>query len=405
MSHTGLRSRAHRRLPGRNVDTVSTEPTAPSTIGGRIVTDEGVLENGWVRIADGRIAEVGEGPAPGNRPVDLTGSWIVPGFVDVHCHGGGGGSLTSQDPEQIDQAVATHRSHGTTTMVASLVTASIPRLREQIRTLLDPVSNGDIAGIHLEGPFLSSARCGAHDTSMLRPPDRDSLDQLLDVGGEALRMVTLAPELDGAVEAIRHLSASGVTAAIGHTDALAEQVEPAVDAGATVATHLFNGMRPLHHREPGPIGTLLDDERVTVELICDMVHLHPTVARLIARHAGTARTVAVTDAISATEVGDGRYELGELPLTVSGGEPRLEDGSLAGSTLTMDAALHNLVQRCGLDITEAVAACSTRPAELLGLSGRVGSLRSGLAADLVVLDEELRPTEVFKDGARLAASG
>ncbi|NYH78957.1 N-acetylglucosamine-6-phosphate deacetylase [Actinopolyspora biskrensis] len=381
---------------------MSTEPTAPSTIGGRIVTDEGVLENGWVRIADGRIAEVGEGPAPGDRPVELTGGWIVPGFVDVHCHGGGGGSLTSQDPEQIDRAVATHRSHGTTTMVASLVTTSIPRLREQIRTLLGPVSNGDVAGIHLEGPFLSSVRCGAHDTSMLRPPDREPLDELLDAGGEAIRMVTLAPELDGAVEAIRHLSASGVTAAIGHTDALTEQVEAAVDAGATVATHLFNGMRPLHHREPGPVGTLLDDERVTVELICDMVHLHPTVARLVARHAGTARTVAVTDAISATDAGDGRYELGELPLTVSGGEPRLEDGSLAGSTLTMDAALRNLVRRCGLDMTEAVAACSTRPAELLGLSGRVGSIRSGLAADLVVLDEELRTTEVFKDGARVS---
>nr|WP_019856250.1 N-acetylglucosamine-6-phosphate deacetylase [Actinopolyspora mortivallis] len=378
-----------------------TEPTGPSVLGGRIVTDEGILDNGWIRIADGTIAEVGEGTPPAEPSGDLTGRWIVPGFVDMHCHGGGGGSLTSRRPEQIDRTVATHRCHGTTTMLASLVTTSLPNLHEQIRSLLPAVRAGHLAGIHLEGPFLSAVRCGAHDTTMLRRPDRESVESLLATGEGAVRMVTLAPELDGSVEAIRLLSESGVIAAVGHTDALAEQVAPAVDAGATVATHLFNGMRPLHHREPGPVGTLLADERVTVELICDLVHLHPTVARLVARYAGTGRTVAVTDAISATDAGDGHYELGDLPLTVSGGEPRLADGSLAGSTLTMDTALRNLVHSCGLDITEAVAACSTRPAELLGLSDRLGSIRAGLAADLVVLDERLRPLEVYKNGCRV----
>ncbi|ASU80554.1 N-acetylglucosamine-6-phosphate deacetylase [Actinopolyspora erythraea] len=377
---------------------MSNEATAPSLIGGRIVTDEGAPRDGWIRIERGRIAEIGEGPVPGGAP-DLDGRWIVPGFVDIHCHGGGGGSLTSRDQHQISRAVDAHRAHGTTTMLASLVTASIPQLREQIESLLEPVAAGQLAGIHLEGPFLSAVRCGAHDTDMLRPPDPETVTELLEAGRGAVRMVTLAPELDGAVEAVKQLSEAGVIAAVGHTDAVAEQVRPAVEAGATVATHLFNGMRPLHHREPGPVGTLLDDERITVELICDMVHLHPTVARLVARHAGPARTVAVTDAISATEAGDGHYELGSLPLTVTNGEPRLADGSLAGSTLTMDTALRNLVERCGLSLPEAVAACATKPAELLGLSDRLGSIRPGLEADLVVLDEGLRPRHVLKSGS------
>lgn len=385
-------------LPGRNRDTVSTEPTGPTLSEGRIVTDQGILEDGWLSVRDGKIAEIGTGPPPAAEPLRLAGRWVLPGFVDMHCHGGGGGSFGSRAPEQIRTAAATHRAHGTTTMLASLVTDRMDRLCAQIEALRQPVADGVVNGIHLEGPFLAAARCGAHDTAQLRDPDRQSVKRLLAAGGEAIRMVTVAPELDGAVEAIRTLTAESVVAAIGHTDAVADQVLPAVEAGATVATHLFNGMRPLHHREPGPVGVLLDDERVTVELICDLVHLHPIVAGLAARHAGPGRTVAVTDAISATEAGDGTYELGGLPVTVSAGEPRLSDGSLAGSTLTMDAALRNLVNACGLSMVDAVRTCSTTPAELLGLDQRLGAIRGGLAADLVVMDDGLVPTRVMHNG-------
>jgi N-acetylglucosamine-6-phosphate deacetylase len=254
--------------------------------------------------------------------------------------------------------------------------------------------------VHLEGPFLSAARCGAHDPAVLRPPDAASVDTLLAAGQGAIRMVTIAPELDGAIPAVKRLVDAGVLAAVGHTDALAEDVIPAVDAGATVATHLFNGMRPLHHREPGPVGTLLDDERVTVELICDLVHLHPAVVRLAAHHAGAGRTVLITDAISAAAAGDGVYDIGGLEVTVSDGVPTLADGgSLAGSTLTMDAAFRNLVHGCGLGVLEAVAATSTRPAGLLGLADKAGRLAAGYAADLVLLDESLYPKAVMKGGA------
>ncbi|MGP4016758.1 N-acetylglucosamine-6-phosphate deacetylase [Saccharopolyspora sp. 5N708] len=370
--------------------------------GGRVVTPGGVLDDGWVGVSGGKISAVGTGPAPkAASTFELAGRWLVPGFVDIHCHGGGGGSFTGIEVDQAHAAINTHRSHGTTTMLASLVSAPLPDLAKQIGALSELVTDGALAGIHLEGPFLSAARCGAHDPAILRPPETSAVQQLLDAGRGAVRMVTLAPELPNSMNAIRQLVDHGVIAAVGHTDAVLDQVVPAVEAGATVATHLFNAMRPLHHREPGPIGVLLEDERVTVELICDLVHLHPAVVKLAASHAGTGRTVLVTDAISATEAGDGTYELGKLPVTVTDGEPRLADGSLAGSTLTMDVAFRNLVATCGLTVPEAVAASATKPAHLLGLADRIGEIRPGLAADLVVLDETLNLNAVLNNGTQL----
>jgi N-acetylglucosamine-6-phosphate deacetylase len=368
---------------------------------GRVATPDGVLDPGWVLVNDGVISAVGEGEPPftGATATDASGSWVVPGFVDIHCHGGGGAAFTSADPEHVRQVVDAHTAHGTTTMLASLVTRPVPELVEQVAALADLVRDGLVAGVHLEGPFLSAARCGAHDPAILRPPDPVSVDALLSAGRGTIRMVTIAPELEGAVPAVKRLVDAGVIAAIGHTDALAEDVVPAVDAGATVATHLFNGMRPLHHREPGPIGVLLDDERVTVELICDLVHLHPTVVRLAARHAGVGRTILITDAIAAAAAGDGTYDIGGLAVDVTNGVPTLAGGgSLAGSTLTMDAAFRNLVKSCGLGVLDAVAAASTRPAELLGLGDVTGRLAPGYAADVVLLDDALRPVRVMRRG-------
>lgn len=361
------------------------------SVAGKVVTPDGISD-GWVAVAGSTIAGINTGPAPASA---VRGDWIVPGFVDIHCHGGGGGSFTN--PEQVDTAITTHRAHGTTTMLASLVTAALPDLRDQIAALAEHVQDGRLAGVHLEGPFLSAARCGAHDPRLLRPPDRDSVASLLAAGSGTVSMVTLAPELEGSLDAVRQLADQGVLAAVGHTDAVLDDVVPAIDAGATVATHLFNGMRPLHHREPGPIGALLDDERVTIELICDLVHLHPTAVRLVTEHA-PGRIVLITDAISATAAGDGEYELGPLTVTVRDGEPRLDDGALAGSTLTMDAALRNLVTGCGVPMTSAVHATATRPAELLGMSDRIGTLRPGTDADLVVLDANLHVQHVLHKG-------
>ncbi|MCU1681482.1 MAG: N-acetylglucosamine-6-phosphate deacetylase [Amycolatopsis sp.] len=365
--------------------------------GGLIVTDE--VADGWVAVSGGLIAEVGTGPPPPGEQVDVEGALVVPGFVDIHNHGGGGGSFSSTDPAAALSAVRTHRRHGTTTLLASLVSDPVPVLRSQIAALRELVDDGELAGIHLEGPFISKARCGAHDPAALREPDSATVAALLAAGGGSVRMVTLAPELPGGVKAVRQLAEAGVIAALGHTDGVEEQIRPALDAGATVATHLFNGMRPLHHREPGPIGVLLEDPRVTVELICDLVHLHPTIVRLAAKHAGRGRTVLITDAMSATGAPDGSYVLGRLKVDVRDGVATLaRNGSLAGSTLTMDVAFRNLVLGAGLDLLDAVHATSGKPAELLGISDRVGALRPGLSADLVVLDADLRPSRVLRRG-------
>lgn len=367
--------------------------------GGELACPEGVRNGAWLRVHAGSIAEIGTGPPPAIGQHDLDGALVVPGFIDMHCHGGGGASFSTTDPAEASRAVAAHRAHGTTTMLASLVSDPIPVLREQLTTLADVARGGELAGIHLEGPFIAEPRCGAHDPRALREPDDETVTDLLAAGGEQIRMVTLAPELPGGIKTVRELSETGVIPAIGHTDGTTEHMQQAADAGATVATHLFNGMRPLHHREPGPVGVLLDDERVTVELIGDLVHVHPTALRLAARHAGTERTALVTDAMSATDAADGRYTLGRAEVDVRDGVATLtENGALAGSTLTMDAAFRNAVVGAGLRITEAVRATSGRPAELLGIHERTGTIRPGLSADLVVLDDALRPIRVLHQG-------
>ncbi|AYN31072.1 N-acetylglucosamine-6-phosphate deacetylase [Streptomyces albus] len=370
--------------------------------GGRVVTPEKVLDPGWVVVHDGVIETVtAVPPQAGPEPVtDLSGGWLVPGYVDLHCHGGGGASYTDRDTEQLATAVAAHRRHGTTTTLASLVSGPVPELLAQLSRLADLVDDGLLAGIHLEGPFLSADRCGAHDARALRPPDRATVDRLLAAGRGSVRMVTLAPELEGGTDAIRQLTDAGVIAAIGHTDADETQIRAAVDAGATVATHLFNQMRPLHHREPGPIGVLLDDERVAVELICDLVLVHPTMVRIAAGYAGPERTVLVTDAMAAAAFGDGSYLLGSLPVTVHQGRATVDgSGALAASTLTMDAAVRNFVRDCRMTVPAAVAAASERPARLLGQPGGIGAIRPGAVSDLVVLDEDLRPRRVMRQGA------
>ncbi|HEX6235318.1 MAG TPA: N-acetylglucosamine-6-phosphate deacetylase [Jiangellaceae bacterium] len=366
--------------------------------GGRIVTPDGVLTDGWLQTEGRAIARLGTGEPPEPPGRELGGAWVVPGFVDIHVHGGGRASYVPGDQDQALTAAALHRQHGTTTTMASLVTATPDSLAVAVSELAELVEDGVLAGIHLEGPFLSAKRCGAHDPALLIDPEPDVVRMLLEAGRGAINMVTLAAELPHSTGAVARLAAEGVIAAIGHTDASYDETRAAVDAGATVATHLFNAMRPVHHREPGPVPALLEDERVTVELICDGVHLHPAVVRMAVAAAGADRVVLVTDAMDAAGAGDGDYVLGDLAVRVVGGVARLADGgAIAGSTLTMDRAFRFAVE-AGVSVPDAVRMSSTNPARLLGLAGRVGELRSGLDADVVVLDEGLELQAVLAKG-------
>ncbi len=367
---------------------------------GRLVTPEGIVD-GWLETADQTITAIG--PGQPTKPADhnLAGRWVVPGFVDIHVHGGAGADFTTGGQTAARQIIDLHRRHGTTTTLASLVTADVDTLVAALGSLAELVDDGLLAGIHLEGPFLARARRGAHDGSLLRAPEPDVVDRLVAAGGEGLRMVTLAPELPNAIDACRRFIHAGIVVAVGHTDATYDQTRAAIDAGATVGTHLFNAMRSPHHREPGPVPALLEDDRVTVELICDGVHLHPAAVRLAVRTAGARRVALVTDAMAAAGAGDGDYHLGGLVVRVTGSVARLADGvTIAGSTLTTDRAFRFAIE-AGIGIDDVVQMASTTPARLLGMGDRVGSVAVGLDADLLVLDETFRVRAVMIKGAWL----
>jgi len=373
------------------------------TLGGAQLLDpDGSLTRGWIRVKGDRIVGIGyDDSAPAD--IKLDGRTILPGFVDLHCHGGGGASYASADPEQIARAAQTHLAHGTTTTNASLVSATYGDLERQIRALIPFVDDGTLNGIHLEGPWISPGYCGAHDPATLRNPDPVEVARILDIGEGRIAMVTIAPELPGGVPSIERIVAAGAIAAIGHTGADAETARAAVDAGATVATHLFNAMPPLLHRAAGPVGVLLTDPRVTVELICDGHHLGPEVVSLTLATAHD-RSALVTDAMAAAGSGDGTYLLGDLEVEVTDGVARLvPGGTLAGSTLFMDSAVRRAVRIAGVPLDVASAAASAAPARVLGLADR-GELAVGQRADLVVLDDESAVERVMRSGEWVSGS-
>jgi N-acetylglucosamine-6-phosphate deacetylase len=353
---------------------------------GRIVRPGAVI-NGHVEVDGPVILDVAES-------LHEETDFVVPGFVDLHCHGGGGHTFTTGDAASAEKAAAFHLAHGTTTILASLVSSPFELMQAAIAAYQSLVQAGVIAGVHFEGPYLSATRCGAQNPSFLRDP---VLDELRSLKNGITRMMTIAPELPGALAAIAFLKDNGIVAAIGHTDATYEQTLAGVEAGATVATHLSNGMRPIHHREPGPVIGLLATPPVVCELIADGIHLHDGMLAFAARAAGPHRTALVTDAIDAAGMPDGEYGLGGQTVTVKDRVARIATGSIAGSTLTMDAALRRAVG-AGLPIEDACLMAATTPARVLGLADEVGALEAGMRADLVVLSSSLQVKRVMRAG-------
>jgi N-acetylglucosamine-6-phosphate deacetylase len=371
----------------------------------RIVTPEEV-GLGWLVIRDGRIAEVGLGsppPIPSGQTVDLPGRTVVPGFVDLHAHGGGGHDYSEGTAEAVHTAAGHHRARGTTTMLASLVALAPEDLPRLVGLLAELTDAGVIAGTHIEGPWLSAGRPGAHDPTLLRDPDSDELDRVLAAGRGTVRMVTIAPERTGGLRAIQRLAAEGALAAVGHTDADYDLTRAAIEAGARVGTHLFNAMAPIHHRAPGPVVALLEDPRVTVELISDGVHVHPALFRRVLSDVGPGRIALVTDAMAAAGCPDGHYRLGGLAVSVSGGVATVAGSTtIAGGTATMADLFARAVRTCDLPepsaLRTAVQLTAATPAAVLGRTD-IGALRAGRRADLVVLDAELNPVAVMRRGA------
>ena len=366
------------------------------------IDERGELPGAWVLLDGDSIAASGSGDAPeATDTIDLEGAIIAPGFLDLHGHGAGGHAY-DDGGDELRAALAVHRAHGTTRSVISIVTNPLAELRERLAevaalTAADPL----VLGAHLEGPFLARERRGAHNPDFLRDPDAAAIDGLLDAAAGTLRQVTLAPELPGGLDAVARFTGSGVVVAVGHTEADLAQTRAAFDAGARILTHAFNAMPGIHHREPGPVVAAIDDPRITLELVLDGHHVHPDVAELLFRGA-PGRVALITDSMAAAASADGDYRLGSLNVSVRDGLAVLSGTStIAGSTLTQDAALRNAVGLCGLSRVEAVAALTAVPARALGLGSRFGVLESGYAADVVVLDDDLRVTAVWAAGSAI----
>ncbi|WP_240034789.1 N-acetylglucosamine-6-phosphate deacetylase [Glaciihabitans arcticus] len=356
----------------------------------------------WLLVDAGHFVSTGSGDAPdATARVDLGGRVVTPGFIDLHAHGAGGHGYDS-GPDEMRAGVAVHRAHGTTRSLVSLVANPLATLRTSLATIAE-LSRTDptVLGSHLEGPFLAADRRGAHNLDFLRDPSLSDIDDLLAAADGTLRLVTLAPELPGAMEAIDAFVAAGVTVAIGHTEASYDLAREAFDRGASMLTHAFNAMPGIHHRAPGPVVAAFEDERVTLEIILDGQHVHPDVAAL-AFTAAPGRIALVTDAMAAAGSTDGDYTLGSLTVSVVNGLAVLRGTStIAGSTLTQDAALRIALDRTSIAPAAVVAALSSTPARAIGLSDRFGMLAADYPADFVVLSDDLAVDEVWVAGSRL----
>ena len=359
---------------------------------GTIVTPKEIIREGQVVVESGKIVDVGpwDGGFTG-RVLDFRGCLVAPGFIDLHVHGGGGNDVMDASHQGLDCLSGFLAAGGVTSFLATTYSAPQDDILAAAVAVKEAVREGTegsiVLGLHLEGPYINPERRGAQNAAHIRSPNLEELDEVHRVAGGALRMVTMAPELDGALEAASWLRSKGIIPSAGHTDATYDEMMAGVEAGFSHVTHLFNGMRPFHHREPGVVGAALDDGRVSVELIADGLHLHPAALRLAAGRKGAGKTALVSDSVAPAGLVDGEYELGGERVRVEKGRCLLESGALAGSTIRLSDAVRNMVELAGSPIEEAVEMASTTPAGILGLAERNGRLAPGMDADLTVLDK------------------
>lgn len=367
-----------------------------------VVTPAGVVAHGRIAIEDGRIGRVGshdEFEIPnGAKVIDFGNAVLTSGLVDVHIHGGAGYDVMHANADELAVLERALAARGVTSYFPTTVTAPLDATYQSLERLAAAIENADTRmdrspelraqplGIHLEGPFISHAKRGVHPPQHLLEPSLEIFDRMWQAARGHVSVMTIAPELPKAEYLIREAAQRGVCVSVGHSDATAAQTLAGFKAGARHATHTFNAMRPLDHREPGIIGAVLSDDSVSAELICDGIHVQPEVVKLWYRAKGPDRAVLVSDAISATGMGDGRFQLGSFQVEVKGDRCEYE-GKLAGSVLTLDRAVRNVMDFAGVGLSEAVRLASLNPARITGVAGRKGSLTAGADADIVVFSQ------------------
>lgn len=370
---------------------------------GKVVLAEGVLEDGVVVIAGKRIGYVGPPLAKYQRiERKVASGFIWPGLIDLHVHGAGGYDVMDATPEALETIAQTLVRYGVTGFLATTLTAGKPHLERVLANVAKVAPHLDcgakLLGIHLEGPWICSRYRGAQNPEYIVEPVAGDAQWAIKKGNGQLRLVTLAPELPGALELIRSFVQRNVLVSIGHTGATYEEAEAGVVAGATQVTHCFNAMSGLHHRHPGVAGMALVNERLRVELIADGFHVHPAVVKLLAKVKGARGLLLISDGMRAVGMPCGKYDLGGLQVMAQDGKATLDDGSLAGSLLTLDQAVRNMVRYADLPLWQAVRMASLTPAEALGMDHETGSLAQGKRADVVVTDEQCYIQQVWVEG-------
>lgn len=375
--------------------------------GGSAVTRNGVIDDAVIVVRKGIIADIGvKGsvrPPSGAKTVDAKGFWITPGFVDIHVHGGGGNSFATSDPDEVIRAARFLASTGTTSLLATVGTGPLEKTQEFISVIADLIGScrdsAEIVGIHLEGPFVNACRRGAINAQHIRPPSIDETDRTIELSKGSIRVMTLAPEIDGALQVIGHLTGRGIVVSIGHSDAKYDDALAGINAGISHSTHTYNAMSGLHHRKPGVVGAVLTNESVTCELIGDLVHVSPAAAQVLIRCKGSHSVALITDNAFAAGLPDGRYSSPDGRYILKNhAHCTLDDGTLAGSVSPMNMNVRNLVTVLGTPLTEAVEMASLTPARSAGVDDRKGSLCIGKDADIVIMNKRFEVMRTYVAG-------
>ena len=374
---------------------------------GRMLTPTEELENVLLEIEDGVVAQILRGAAPpaDGHFVDASDGLVVPGFVDIHVHGGDGDDAVDGSYDAISKISVHLARHGVTSFLPTIVTSPWDDIARAMQAVKEAVDNGTpgatVLGAHVEGPFLNLEHKGAQPSECVRKPNLKEFEEYLGDFLAYIKVVTLAPEVPGNEEIIEYLVSKGIVVSAGHSGASYEEMSRAVSVGVTNATHTFNGMKGLHHREPAIVGAVVSDDRVFAELIWDNLHVHPGAARLLVKAKGPGRVMLVSDAMRAAGLRDGDYDLAGQTVHVRQGTARLADGTIAGSTITLDQAVGNAAEHVG--VRAAIEMASLTPAKSIGIADRIGAIETGLAADLLVLDRDLTVRKVFVRGRDIGA--
>ncbi|MBQ9985608.1 MAG: N-acetylglucosamine-6-phosphate deacetylase [Oscillospiraceae bacterium] len=366
---------------------------------GRAYSDGHILDADTIEIENGVFKSVSNG---GDAELDFSGYIALPGFIDMHTHGAIGFEANTASFEEFDKLSEFYASNGVAEFCVTTVTDTIDNLVEieklVAKRIREGTSGARIAGIYLEGPFLSHKLRGAHNENLLANPAIKDIDRLIEAGNGNLRVIAIAPETEGAYSAMEYAASKGIKVACGHSAATCAEANAAFDAGASVAIHTYNCMSPLHHREPGVVGASLVRDDVYNEIICDFIHVAPEAVKVALRCKGKDKIVFITDSIGAAGLADGEYQFGPLPIIVKDGIARIAEGNLAGSSLRTNVALRNVVTKLGMSLEDAMLGVTKNPAEALGMYDKIGSIAPGKRAHLTVVDDDFNVVMTIVDG-------